>query len=158
LGSRRRCDLEVSNIPFDDASFDVVICEQVLEHLAKPEFVLYEIARVLRRGGLLIAGTTTYWPGELQMRRYAIPLLDRLVGMSRSHKQIFSHRLFVKIIEHTNCLSIHQIRGFRIISGGPFSWLENFYWWYRLNRLLGRLVPWLCPDIQIVAIHGQSSS
>ncbi len=41
-------------LPFPDASFDVVTCLEALEFMSDPEVVLYEMARVLRPGGLLL--------------------------------------------------------------------------------------------------------
>jgi SAM-dependent methyltransferase len=37
-------------LPIDAASVDLVLCTQVLEHVPKPQAVLNEIARVLRKG------------------------------------------------------------------------------------------------------------
>ena len=42
-------------LPFEDASFDTVLCTEVLEHLPEPSVVLGEIARVLKPGGRLLA-------------------------------------------------------------------------------------------------------
>jgi 2-polyprenyl-3-methyl-5-hydroxy-6-metoxy-1,4-benzoquinol methylase len=44
----------VESLPFEDASFDVVLCTQVLEHLLDPEDGVRELARVLRPGGTLV--------------------------------------------------------------------------------------------------------
>ncbi len=41
----------VERLPFDDASFDVVICTEVLEHVPDASAGIKEIARVLRPGG-----------------------------------------------------------------------------------------------------------
>jgi SAM-dependent methyltransferase len=49
-------------LPFPDASFETVLCTEVLEHVEKPQQVLHEIARVLRSGGHLILTTPFYWP------------------------------------------------------------------------------------------------
>lgn len=40
--------------PFADHSFDSILCTQVMEHVADLDFVMNELARVLRPGGLLI--------------------------------------------------------------------------------------------------------
>ena len=42
-------------LPFDDASFDVVVTNQVFEHLKDPAATAGEIARVLRPDGVLVA-------------------------------------------------------------------------------------------------------
>lgn len=48
-------------IPFADASFDVVFANNVLEHLQQPELVFREIARVLKPGGRFFAKTPNRW-------------------------------------------------------------------------------------------------
>ena len=50
-------------LPVEDASFDVVLCTQVLEHVAEPALVLAELRRVLRDGGEL--WLTVPFVGEL---------------------------------------------------------------------------------------------
>ncbi|XUM22234.1 class I SAM-dependent methyltransferase [Bradyrhizobium oligotrophicum S58] len=47
--------LDGTRIQFDDAFFDVVISNQVFEHVADPPAALAEIARVLKPGGVFIA-------------------------------------------------------------------------------------------------------
>jgi 2-polyprenyl-3-methyl-5-hydroxy-6-metoxy-1,4-benzoquinol methylase len=42
-------------MPYGDAEFDLLLCEDVLEHVDDPAAVLRECGRVLRSGGLLIA-------------------------------------------------------------------------------------------------------
>lgn len=46
-------DLEVG-LPYEDASFDVIICREVIEHIASNLPLLKEFARCLRPGGTLI--------------------------------------------------------------------------------------------------------
>ena len=46
-------------LPFPDASFDLVYCKQVLEHVRRPRPLLAEVARVLRPDGWL-AGSTSH--------------------------------------------------------------------------------------------------
>jgi len=46
------CD--AASIPVEDASFDAVICTEVLEHVAEPIRIVNELARILRPQGKLI--------------------------------------------------------------------------------------------------------
>jgi ubiquinone/menaquinone biosynthesis C-methylase UbiE len=44
-------------MPFDDASFDLVVMSEVIEHLLRPELAVWEVARVLRPGGVFVMTT-----------------------------------------------------------------------------------------------------
>ncbi len=44
-------------LPLRDESFDVVLCLETIEHVARPELLGGEIMRVLRRGGLCVLTT-----------------------------------------------------------------------------------------------------
>lgn len=46
------CD--AADIPVANASFDVILCTEMLEHVAYPERVIKEFARILKPGGKLI--------------------------------------------------------------------------------------------------------
>jgi ubiquinone/menaquinone biosynthesis C-methylase UbiE len=66
------------DLPFADASFDVVFAHQVLQHLREPGTALEEMLRVVRPGGLIAVrdvdwGTASYWPAD--------PWLDRFVDV-----------------------------------------------------------------------------
>jgi len=45
---------DITNIPEPDASFDAVMCIEVLEHLPDPISGLREVARLLKNGGTLV--------------------------------------------------------------------------------------------------------
>jgi len=49
---------DVADLPFEDESFDVVMCNAVLYHLPVPNAGLREFARVLRAGGRFVGGYT----------------------------------------------------------------------------------------------------
>jgi SAM-dependent methyltransferase len=57
--------------PFDDASFDAVLCNQVLEHIFEPDAFLQEIRRVLRPGGKLLLTVPFVWDEHEQPFDYA---------------------------------------------------------------------------------------
>lgn len=45
---------DINSIPVPDASFDVVLCTEVLEHVPEPIRAVQELGRVLRPGGRLL--------------------------------------------------------------------------------------------------------
>ena len=49
-------------LPYDDASFDAVVCVDVLEHVADLNKVLSEVVRTLRSGGLFLFDTINRSP------------------------------------------------------------------------------------------------
>jgi SAM-dependent methyltransferase len=49
------------HIPVDDASFDAILCTQVLEHVAEPWTVLEEFHRVIRPGGKIWITAPLTW-------------------------------------------------------------------------------------------------
>ena len=64
VAERTRMDAEFVtfdgvNLPFEDASHDLVYCKQVLEHVRQPEPLIKEVARVLKPGGWF-AGSTSH--------------------------------------------------------------------------------------------------
>jgi SAM-dependent methyltransferase len=75
------CPLEALEIP--DASFDLVLCTQVLEHVADPKQSMSEIARVLRPGGHAFVTTHGVWPFHpypTDLWRWTQQGLESLVG------------------------------------------------------------------------------
>ncbi len=57
---------KAEELPFPDDSFDVVVLSEVIEHLLRPEDAVWEIARVLRPGGVQVM--TTNNASELPLR------------------------------------------------------------------------------------------
>ena len=131
--------------------FDVVICEQVLEHLRNPSYALGEMARVLKPGGMLVLGVPIFPPGVAAIRRHLVPMFDRRFGIERGHVQAFSLRSFCRLVQETGHFDIVARRGFRILSGGVLAPLENCRWWWEFNGWLGRMFPAYCIEAQIVA-------
>jgi len=49
-------------LPFPDASFDVVMASEVLEHIPDDHLAMAEIARVVRPGGRIAVTVPRWWP------------------------------------------------------------------------------------------------
>lgn len=85
---------DAEHLPFASASFDVVVWSEVIEHLMRPELAVWEVARVLRPGGVLVM--TTNNASEMPLR---FPLSDPLAFLEKAlgfrHDQLISYRPWV---------------------------------------------------------------
>jgi SAM-dependent methyltransferase len=63
-------------IPYPDAHFDVVLADNVLEHLTKPSEVFAEVWRVLKPGGVFLAKTPNKWHYMPLIARATPPMLS----------------------------------------------------------------------------------
>ena len=78
---------DLDRLPFPDAHFDTIISRSVVEHLAHPEQVFAEFARVLRPGGRVIISTPNkldYVSVIAMLTPYAFhrAAVSRIVGVS----------------------------------------------------------------------------
>lgn len=110
-------------LPYENKTFDVVWCSEVIEHLHKPKELLSEIERVLTENGRVILTTPNsgWW----------FYFLSRLWGwtpqklQNPDHKQFFTER------------DIRQLAaGYEIF--GYFPYAVRFY---KIRRLVGVLSP-----------------
>lgn len=87
----------VMSLPFADATFDLVTCFEVLEHLQDDEGTIKEIARVLKaEGTLLLSVPSEYYFEEYKAlighyRHYSPQALAELLG-----------RTAIEVVEHLN--------------------------------------------------------
>jgi ubiquinone/menaquinone biosynthesis C-methylase UbiE len=126
-------------LPFADASFDRIICSEVLEHVPDPDLVLAEIARLLKPGGIFAASVPRYWPEAICW--HLAPAYPREPG---GHVRIFRpDRLRAEVEKH----------GFRRFARhwahalhAPYWWLQCALWDRRqtsgLVRLYRKFLEW----------------
>ena len=68
---------EAEKLPFNNESFDKVLCSEVLEHIKADKAALKEISRILKPGGILVMSVPC---SELK-----VPTLIELLGMKTVH-------------------------------------------------------------------------
>ncbi len=86
-------------LPYEDESFDVVWCTDLIEHVTSPKFLLEEINRILRPGGRLLLSTCN--------SAYFIFRFLHFCGLTCSeiqhplHLHFFSKKSLTKVIEES---------------------------------------------------------
>ena len=93
LPNARVVELEPDAVlPFDDGSFDLVLCAETIEHVRDVQLLLSEIRRVLRPGGTLALTTPAIFP----LGRRPDPLSPHLRFFSRRSLRRRSGTLLVR--------------------------------------------------------------
>ncbi len=72
----------IEALPVEDASFDVVLCAQVLEHVEDPALAVRELSRVTRPGGRLLLsthGVYVFHPAPVDHWRWTHTGLEKLL-------------------------------------------------------------------------------
>ncbi len=112
-----------NGLPFDDDSFDLVWCTEVIEHLHKPRYLLNEIERVLKPNGLAILTTpnSAWW-------FYAI---SRLWGWTPQRLQNPDHKQFFREQDIKDMAKGYEVFGY-------FPYAIRFF---RIRSFVGRLSP-----------------
>jgi SAM-dependent methyltransferase len=105
------------SLPFADASFDVVICSEVLEHIARDDLAMAECARVLRPGGVLALSVPRAWPERVN---WALS--------TAYHDRPGGH---LRIYRRTILLARARRAGFSSRGGHHAHGLHSPYWWLR---------------------------
>jgi len=141
LGLKGRwVDVDVEPLPFADASFDVVVFSEVMEHVRFPQKALGEIARVLRPGGRHIGSV----PNAFRLRNRIKFALGSPFETDPSHLRSYSHALLRKeLATHFDRIAIHPVSG-HLLGGGStgipvFPWLP-----FRIRALFALDLIWNC--------------
>jgi ubiquinone/menaquinone biosynthesis C-methylase UbiE len=95
----------VYELPFPDASFDLVLCCEVLEHLAEPGRGLAEVVRVARRAVIVSTPREPLWRFLNVLRGKYV----RELGNTPGHVQHFGRRSLVRLVEgHLRVLEVRR--------------------------------------------------
>ncbi|MBX3169828.1 MAG: methyltransferase domain-containing protein [Candidatus Eremiobacteraeota bacterium] len=102
-------------LPFPDASFDVVFATEVIEHVLDPQRWLREVMRVLKPGGRLQLSTPNYGDFLLALVESTfLELVARLQGFTRKgiHPTPFSQNLLRTTLEQAGLEAIQVKKTF----------------------------------------------
>ncbi|MEX0615611.1 MAG: methyltransferase domain-containing protein [Methylophaga sp.] len=136
-------------LPYADNSFDIIVAEQILEHLHNPAFAVSEISRVARPGALVIIGVPIFVGWFASLRNLYIKCFPGVFKWSGSdHHQTFSLGTIRKLLLENGHFVEKDVQGFRVLSGGIFRPLENYHWWYKIQGNLGKKFPAITVEVQ----------
>lgn len=130
---------DITRLPFQDESFDVVICSEVLEHIPDHVQAVREIVRVLKPGKSLVVSVPRYMP-----ERICWALSSDYHHEEGGHIRIFRKKELRGLLENagTRCIGIAWAHS-----------LHSPYWWLKclvghkndespLVRLYHRFLVW----------------
>ena len=119
---------DITNLPFDDNIFDLIICNHVLEHIQDDIIAIKEIYRVLKKNGLAIMQIPidikrikTFENPEIKSNKEREELFGQYDHVRVYGKDFFERLKSVgfktKKINYTKDLSKEEIKKFSIIKG-----------------------------------------
>lgn len=81
-------------LPFQDGSFQFILCSEVIEHLENPGKMLSEVHRVLCPGGRVLITTPNHLELQRLVFRGAVWFLTRTVRISRNRARILLRNFY----------------------------------------------------------------
>ena len=108
---------DISDTPFKEDYFDLVICSEVLEHIPDHETAIKELIRILKPGRTLAVSIPRYWPEKI-----CWTLSDEYVNSDRGH---------VRIYKIKNLIALFEKKGLRLIGNHFAHSLHTPYWWLK---------------------------
>ena len=111
-------------LPFEDGRFDLIWCTDVVEHLSRPDFLISEIGRTLKKGGTSIITTpnSAFWFYHIVA----------LWGWTPKKLQNPDHKQFFDLRDIKRLANGYEIYGY-------FPYINFFF--FRIKKLVGFLSP-----------------
>ncbi|WP_321496012.1 class I SAM-dependent methyltransferase [uncultured Desulfobacter sp.] len=109
--------MDITALPFEDNSFDVVICSEVLEHIPDDNKAINELVRIVRPGKILAVSVPRAWPEWICWQ-----LSDEYYDTDMGHVRIYSKKQIIEKIED---------KGTRYLGSHYAHSLHTPYWWLK---------------------------
>ncbi len=107
-------DIESGQLPYRDQMFDLVICNQVFEHLKNYQSVFKDILRVTKPGGYIIVGIPNL--AHLVNRLFLLSGIQPMcIDLQSSHVRGFTHNAFKKALKGTPGITYIDCEGSELI-------------------------------------------
>lgn len=108
---------DVGALPFEGNFFDLVICSEVLEHIADDQNAAGEIIRVLKPGHNLVVSVPRFWP-----ERICWALSPQYADSNDGHLRIYRKKQLIDLLE--NCGVKHWALHYAHSLHTPYWWLK----------------------------------
>lgn len=142
----KKADLNKA-LPYENNSFDIISCQQVIEHLTDPENLIKEGYRILKKDGILILSTPNLASFGSRLRllfnKYPLQLGPCNKWHFGNHYRLFTLPTLKCVLER-NGFRVDKTIGTEIYFN-PNAWLKGWN-----SKLLAKLFPSLAQRVIVV--------
>jgi len=147
-GIERVLECDLREIPVEDSSYDFILCNHVLEHIAEKEGVLAEFRRVLDGDGILLLNVPNEGCLLAKLRNF---VLQREILKTTDHVNFFTKTRLDRTLVTSGWFPQRWYRrGFFL----PHMFLNSIFMATSLGRqlldCLGRCIPGQAADLMVV--------
>ncbi len=139
------------SIPYPDASFDVVVSDNVFEHLDNPLAVFREVHRVLRPGGVLLAKTPNRWHYVAIGASITPHSFHRKFNAARGRAAVDTFPTRYRANSRGQLAPLARAAGFELVSVDFFEGRPEYLRRWGALYLLGAAYEWLVNSTRLLA-------
>jgi len=138
-------DFSSTNLPFEESSFDLVICKDIVEHLLNPSKVIQESHRVLNRSGKLLIHVPNHFSLIDRIKFLFTKNMDTQSYFPDANDWNFPH---IRFFSFSGLVEGLEQAGFEIIGNYSFHFarvFSNFHRFPFMKNIFVKLACW-SPD------------